>query len=475
MPKYASVNPRRKWNSRWLNGIVLLAFCVLVCATGGASRHDVVSLIVLRPLAVLALTYALIAGAAPLRGQPLPFWLLVGLAALTGMQLIPLPPTFWPSLPGRDAVAAVEAAVGMPSHWRPLSLTPARTWNTLFSLAIPLAAFCLYRIQDPSVKAKVPLAIVLCGAASMLWGLAQLVGGLDSPFYHYRIHTQDRPIGFFANRNHQAMFLALTILFAGNVVGTALQQATKRTPLVLTGLLGYVVLVLAFEFILGSRGGLLLAVLAVAIISIILTSSVKRRAGGVPLKTREGLPFAKIRRPWVILAAVGTVLLLLFLAASAMNRNEALARMFESGDTARYDRMSVLPFLSEMLADYFPWGSGFGSFDAVFRSYETTDLLSTFYLNQAHNDWMQFVIEGGLPAAVLLFALAAWWAGTLRQVWRQPGKLIILSALPLMAIGSVYDYPLRVPIIMVVVVLAICLAASGAEAVPDLPARPKSR
>lgn len=465
----ASSKPASRSHPRRFDGLLLWVFIALVCLTGGASRHDVLSLVVLRPLAVLAFFYAAVVGPAGLRQQPLPFYLLLGLGGLMLGQLVPLPPGTWHQMPGRDIVAQLEAAVGVPSPWRPLSLTPARTWNSFFALMIPLATFVLYSLQPQPIKQRVPLAIVACGVASMMWGLAQLVGGTDTPLYHYRIHTDDRPIGLFANRNHQAMFLALSILFAGMMIETVLKAWSKRSPLYLTALGGYIVLVLVFEFILGSRGGLLLAGLAVAAVAVALSPTLRRRRQ--PASRARAKWWTRLQHPWVVLTVVAASLGALVLMAVSLNRNEAFARMFVSGDTSRYDRLEILPYLATMLSDQFPWGGGFGSFDALFRRYESTDLLSTFYLNQAHNDWMQFLIEGGLPAAVLLAVFVGWCIHRMVRRMREGGSLLLFPVFPLIALASAFDYPLRVPILMMSFVLAICLLAERSGPSHDLPPR----
>jgi O-antigen ligase len=467
----ASSKPLSRSNPRRFDGAVFWVFIALVCLTGGASRHDVLSLVVLRPLAVLAFCYAVVASQGGLRQQPLPFYLLLALGGLMLAQLVPLPPGTWEQLPGRDMVAQVEAAVGMPSPWRSLSLTPARTWNSFFALMIPLATFVLYSLQPQRIKQRVPLAIVACGVASMVWGLAQLVGGADTPLYHYRIHTDDRPIGLFANRNHQAMFLALSILFAGMMIETVLKAWSKSSPLYLTALGGYVVLVLVFEFILGSRGGLLLAGLAVAAVAVAVAMSPNLRRRRQPASRAKAQWWTRFQRPWVVLPAVAASLSVLVFMAVSLNRNEAFARMFVSGDTSRYDRLEILPYLATMLGDQFPWGSGFGSFDALFRRYESTDLLSTFYLNQAHNDWMQFLIEGGLPAAGLLAVFVGWCIHRMVRRMREGGSLLLFPVFPLIALASAFDYPLRVPILMMSFVLAICLLADRSGLSHDLPPR----
>ena len=444
---------------RLANLAVFGTLIVAVCLLGGASRHDVLSLILLRPLAVLALGYALLAGGLPRGRACVPFVLLVALILLMIAQLVPLPPGVWSTLPGREAVAQLDGQLGIAGTWRPLSLAPGRTVNSLFALSVPLAIFLLYRIQEPTTKSRIVWLIVALGVASMAWGMLQLAGGGGSFFYTYRIHTDDRPIGFFANRNHQAIFIALTILFAGILMDRALRQGGQRVALTMTALAGYVVLALAFEFILGSRGGLLLATMATVAIALTLAFSPAFIAKMSVSGSTARASIARLRRPWLLVGAFGVGLTGLFALAASLNRNEALARMWSSGDTARYDRVAVLPYLARMVRDQFPFGSGFGSFDALFRTYEIRDFLTTFYLNQAHNDWLQLLIEGGLVAGAIAVAFVVWVGAQAVRLRGDSVGLLLVGVLGALAFASIFDYPLRVPILMAVCVLTVCSLA----------------
>jgi O-antigen ligase len=104
-----------------------------------------------------------------------------------------------------------------------------------------------------------------------------------------------------------------------------------------------------------------------------------------------------------------------------------------------------------MAGDHWLLGTGFGSFDAVYRFYEPTDLLLTRYVNHAHNDWAQLVIEGGLPAVLLFLTGLGWLCRTLwitiSRSEAAPGQLIFWAAcLAILSAASFVDYPLRTPI-----------------------------
>lgn len=440
-------------------------FVALVLLAGGASRYDAMSLVFLRPLAILAAAFALIsAPVGALRRMPFPFYLLLALMVVVALQLAPLPWDVWRVLPGRGLAATLAEHAGLPQSARPLSLTPARTWNSLFSLAIPCAAFLLYRVASPRARLTLIPALLLAGLATIVLGLLQSVADADSWLYTYRVHTEGAAVGLFANRNHQGVFLACVIVFA-TVFVALLKPTDKRAylKLALTG--GFVVLVVPFILVLGSRAGLLMGLVALALAPVLLFGSPLIK----PMLT-AGSRRGRQTRPWLsrkvlFIGAFAAAVTALAALAVRNSRGEALSRLSDSGQATPFDRSEVAHYLWQMAGDFFPWGAGFGSFDTVFHAYEPRAAISTFYLNHAHNDWLQLAIEGGLPALLLLGAFVAWIAVQAFVIVHRRGgaywpvRLGMLAIVGIIAVASVVDYPLRVPIIMMLLVFAISILA----------------
>ena len=53
-------------------------------------------------------------------------------------------------------------------------------------------------------------------------------------------------------------------------------------------------------------------------------------------------------------------------------------------------------------------GSGFGTFVPILQAYERPADILVFFINHAHNDWLELTLEGGILAVLLL---AAWLLG----------------------------------------------------------------
>jgi O-antigen ligase len=102
--------------------------------------------------------------------------------------------------------------------------------------------------------------------------------------------------------------------------------------------------------------------------------------------------------------------------------------------------------------DYFPVGSGFGTFVPIYAMHETPATMIDQYINHAHNDWLELWLEGGLPAALIMIAFVVWYFGTAIRVWRvsrRSGALFFeraaTIAVGLLLLHSFVEFPLRTP------------------------------
>lgn len=426
-----------------------LVFIVLVFLMGGGSRADIDSLALLRFLSACAAGLATWAIAREdLARIRLPLCLLAAIAAVGVIQLVPLPPDIWTSLPGRDAIARIDALVGLDA-WRPITLSPAGTYNALFSLVVPLAGLLLFALCRDTDLAL--LAFVVMGILSALLGVLQLFSDPRSGIFLYEITNNGSAVGLFANRNHQAVFLACCMLIAAYL---ASREKFGRHAQFSWLLWSAAVLMGLGVLINGSRAGLI-ALVMVTVMSALMLGARRSR-------DQENAR-SRISR-WALPGMLLTIAALILSLFAAAERIPALARLLE--DSALEDlRAKLLPILLEMAGDFQPWGAGLGAFEHAYRMREPVELLGPAYVNEAHNDWLQFVIEGGLPAIgiiVLLSAAAVWKLWKLVQTsadgtniternWLGFGLLLVLGA------ASIVDYPLRVPSLMLLAIIALAI------------------
>src|SRR3954452_3776298 len=148
----------------------------------------------------------------PRRALPL-LWLTIAAIAVAALQLVPLPAASW-ALGPRVRLAQDFALFGHGSPALPLSLTPYDGLTALFCLIPPLAIFCTIvrlRAYRPSWLAVALIAGTLSG---ILLGALQVSStGPNSPWYLYTQTNVGLAVGFFANANHMANLLVITLPF----------------------------------------------------------------------------------------------------------------------------------------------------------------------------------------------------------------------------------------------------------------------
>jgi len=425
-----------------------LIFVLVVALGGGSARPDVAALMPVRLAAVgLATLVILFAPADRIQRVPIIFMASAGL--LVALQLVPLPPALWAALPGRSRYA-FDADAGLAAVWRPFSLTPDLTWNTLLSLLPPFAAVLWARVAGQSGRVTALYAIGCIGLSSAVLGLLQLGAGAQTPLRYYAITNNDSAVGLFANRNHNAMFLAITMpplaIWAGLGGRSVRSEGVIKSWIALSA----VVFLLGMAAVTGSRGGLLLAVLSGG-----LSGLLHWRLRRLWPQSRRGSIMSMAAR-W--LPAGGALVAIALVGLLTQTR--VFGRLLAT-DPLDEQRTQWLKPLSEMAWSFAPVGAGFGSFDSIFRGFEPFDMLQPTYLNAAHNDLLQLAIEGGIGGLALLAVFVIWWTIHSVSAWRRfSGSAADAYACAAsvmtgsMLLASLFDYPLRTPLHAVVFAIA---------------------
>ena len=444
------VGPQRVWaQASWrtrFNLTLLVVFLAIVLLFGGASRADVLGQAVVRFAAILMIAAVMLQlDREAWHRVRVPASFLLALTAVVAIQLVPLPPGIWASLPGRSIYVQALELGGIPPAWRPLSLTPDLTLNSLLA-ALPAFATILGLSLVRSHWSPMFVPVLLVGiAASALIGVVQISTG--SP-YLYRITNLGSAVGFFANRNHEGLFIALAFPLLAGFAGFAGSRArvAARTWLAVSAAAAIFPLLL----VTGSRGGLLLGIIGSVCGGAILYGAIRLR----PWAHRV----SSVRR-WLIFGvpvALGAAAIFVF---RYFGRDVAIQRII-GGDITTV-RADFLPIYKRMAEDFFPTGGGFGSFDTLFRVYEPHWALDRTYLNHAHNDLAELVIEGGAPALAVLLAFMIWYLIRCIKLWIRPvtgGDQLLgrvgSTVIAMIMLGSLVDYPLRTPIISVVFAMA---------------------
>lgn len=430
--------------------LFLSLLAVIVALTGGASRYDAIQIIPLRVFSMLLLipaVYYLTPRA--IREARVLITLFSLFALFVAFQLVPLPPEIWHSLPERDGIARLDLVLGIDDAWRPLTLAPMRSWNVVGSLIVPAAGLLLAIAFGVTSRGLLQIVAAL-GVLNAILGLLQILAGPTSALYFYEITNRGSPVGIFANENHAAVFAACSLL-----VVTILGLRTREFRVSVWERLIYPVayfLILLTSLVGGSRAGFAAAIGATSVsIAMFVISPRLHKSRSARDPVRRWLD----KHPRLVLFAPVLIVLLTAVAFLALDRTPAFKDIL-SKDSFSDLRWSFWPVIGDMLSTHWVLGSGFGSFEQVYKIYEPSELLMPWYINQAHNDWAQLIIEGGIIAGLLLVGLLVWVVGAIIKVAsRSDSKILPLfwvSIFTIVGAASMVDYPLRTPLFQLVMV-----------------------
>ncbi|MGY4396606.1 O-antigen ligase [Sphingomonas sp. UYAg733] len=362
--------------------------------------------------------------------------LLLLLCAAFGLclfQLIPLPPALWSALPARGIVAQGLTLAGIDPGWRQISLTPEGTIGSALAL-LPVIAAALIGMRTPRVGlVALFIMLILLMTISVGVGLAQHVTGIQSPFYLYAISNRGEATGLFANSNHLATLCVLSIPAA-----TALfvAQRGKTRPNASWLVLIAIVLVALFGvWIANSLAGIGLSL--IGLVSIFLIARLRRGDS----KIRTG-----------VIGAIAVAVLAIGVVAMVIVWGHVSSGQFSAG--SEMGRPQLWSRTVRAIGAFMPFGSGLGGFRSVFPQFEDARTVTRVFANHAHNDILEVIMTGGVPAIILMAGFAAWWLRTTVMIWRASARDAFSEAATVVTgiimLHEFVDYPLRTAAIGVI-------------------------
>lgn len=432
---------------------------LLLCLLLGGSRQGIWANAGLQLIAILLLAWAAIARRddPPTSASRQLLGFAVAAALLVLVQLIPLPPDVWSGLPGREPVERGFTLLGYEPAWLPLSVAPYDTLEAAYALLPPFAVIAAIVALGWYKESWIAAAVLAGALASVLLGVVQVASATTASWAYLYEFTNAGAVGFFANRNHMATLLLAAIPFAGALFAAALPQVKSRSK--------------AFAMLSLGAGGFMLA-----IAGLVLNDSLAALALAVPVigLTVLLLPIGwQIR--WLILplAAAGLIGSIIVLGSSAVGTEPVASSVPGAG----YSRTAIWNPTVEAIEKTFPAGTGLGTFPHVYALGEDPAAVGATYINHAHNDYLELVLEAGLPGLVLMVLFLLWWAWRAVGVWRSPvasqfAKAATIASGAILA-HSIVDYPLRTSAIAALFAACVAMMAQ-AQARSAAPAKQRA-
>jgi O-antigen ligase len=252
--------------------------------------------------------------------------------------------------------------------------------------------------------------------------------------------------GPYVNRNHYAGLMEMLTPFPLVLAATSMTNGNRKIVVA-----GIAALMAASIFLSGSRGGMLAFVVQVLVLGVFLLR--KREAG------------------WQQPIMLGGFLALVIVFLVWIGGNELTKRLISIHSDAREEiaggvRLSIDRDCLRMFMKRPLIGWGLGTFPVVYPEFRS--FYTTFFVNEAHNDYLQLLVETGLAG----FSIAVWFmvlvfrrAASKLANWTEnaTGALTVAALLGCVGIlvHSFLDFNLQIPANAALFYVLCGLAASA--------------
>jgi O-antigen ligase len=305
------------------------------------------------------------------------------------------------------------------------------TYSLLFLyFSYGMLAFVVTQALRRSSQVR-PLAWVVCGYGVVLASFALLQGIAPNGklYWVWPLEQGGLIYGPYVNHNHYAGLMEMLTPFP--LVLALSRHTDGNRKLVVAGIAA---LMAGTIFLSGSRGGMLGFGVQVAVLAVLLRPQ---------------------RGDWKQPVALGVFLAVMIGFLIWIGGNELTRRLVSIQSEARQEltggvRLTIDRDCLRMLREKPFLGWGLGTFPVVYPQFRS--FYTSFFVNQAHNDYLQLLVETGIAG----FAIALWFlALTFRRAWAKlenwtetvNGTLTVAALLGCIGIlvHSFLDFNLQIP------------------------------
>jgi putative inorganic carbon (HCO3(-)) transporter len=315
------------------------------------------------------------------------------------------------------------------------------------SLLKSVAYFCLFLcslilIDNEKRVKKVLTLILIVGSLQGLYGILEILLGSKFSLI-FNLPIAEIATGSFVYKNHFANFIMLCLSAGTGLIIASLNNNQSMSSrdwfrAIVTSLLGNKILVRIC--------------LAIMVIALVMSRSRMGNAAffaALTLVSIYALFVDKNRSKGLSILVISMIIIDLLIVSSWFGLDKVQDRLAATS-LSKETRDEVVIDASVIIADYPIMGSGGGSFYSVFPSYKKADVFA-FY-DQAHNDYLQTLVEYGfvsfscLVAIVLLcFFTAAVVIKKRNNAMYKGAAFASLMAIIGMLIHMSVDFPLQAP------------------------------
>ncbi len=319
----------------------------------------------------------------------------------------------------------------------------------------------------------IALFVGSCESSARLFFKALLVSGTIAVTITFFSATRDGvPVSTqhsfahgFVNPNTASAYLGMMLLVTLAQLARFVKMPSKHFPKMVlnfidqlrmavilkgAGLLFALLLALAGLLMTGSRAGISLAFLSATFFCLMVLR--KSDLGSRMMK-------------WMMagmLALMAAVMLWSFL-----NFGQVITHKIETNGLSSNSRLDIFSGVRSMIADHPLLGTGLGSFAMAFQEYRPESMVADEMIDKAHNSYLEFAAEMGVPALLVLLAALGWVGYQLYRGMcdRRERYVIPTLGLAIWLLGGAYslvDFPLQIPSLSAIflALMVICVSQS---------------
>ena len=293
-----------------------------------------------------------------------------------------------------------------------------------------LAFIATQSLRRSSQLRNLSWAVCSYGGVVALFALLQGLSPNGKLYWIWALEQNGLIYGPYVNHNHYAGLMEMLTPFPLVLANSRFPDQNHKFALI-----GVVALMAGTIFLSGSRGGML----AFAVQLIALAVLLSRR------------PEKNWKQPGLLIAVMVAMIALLFwiggseLTHRLVSIHTETRQELSGGTRLSIDRDSLRMWTKRPLL-----GWGFGTFPDVYPQFRS--FYTSFFVNQAHNDYLQLLVETGLAG----FAVAVWFLvlmsrSALRKLgdWTQTPNGVLTAGCLLGVLGilvhSFLDFNLQIP------------------------------
>lgn len=293
--------------------------------------------------------------------------------------------------------------------------------------------------SDAGVRKWYLRTLVVAGLVLAVIASLQAYTSDGKIFWLFEVRYSDVAMGPFVYRNQYAAFIELLLPIALTLAFS--DRTAWRTVHGLSALLMYASVVVS-----ASRMGFVLTSLELVVVPLLAA----KRTGIAPRQ---------------LLTSGAIFLGMLVILGIAAGPETLIAKLQQKDPYA--GRREFSESALRMIRDKPLIGVGMGNWSAAYPAYATFD--EGFFVNQAHNDWAQWAVEGGLPFAFLMLSVAVWSVPRgFRTGWGVGVSVVFLHCL--------VDYPIqRIGVAIVFFSLMAAIASPDGSRSPSAPRKTAAR